>query len=64
MPDYPLTPAGKMVLAIYRQKLRDWPEAAGFPDPATIPQPEDWAAYKCIDQAESNGIIENEAVAI
>ena len=46
MPDYPLTPAGKMVLAIYRQKLRDWPETEGFPDPTTMPEPEDWKKYK------------------
>ena len=46
LPDYPLTPAGKMILGIYRQKLRDWPEAAGFPDPTTMPKPEDWKKYK------------------
>jgi len=50
MPDYPLTPAGKMVLAIYRQKLRDWPEASGFPDPTTMPEPEDWKKYKAQEQ--------------
>ena len=50
MPDYPLTPAGKMVLAIYRQKLRDWPETEGFPDPETMPEAEDWKKYKAQEQ--------------
>ena len=51
MPDYPLTPAGKMVLAIYRQKLRDWPETEGFPDPTTMPEPEEWKKDKPIEPA-------------
>ena len=50
MPDYPLTPAGKMILGIYRQKLRDWPETEGFPDPTTMPEPEDWKKYKAQEQ--------------
>ena len=51
LPDYPLTPAGKMILGIYRQKLRDWPEVPGFPDISTIPVPEDWSKYKPIEPA-------------
>ena len=39
-----------MVLAIYRQKLRDWPETEGFPDPTTMPEPEDWKKYKAQEQ--------------
>ena len=46
MPDYPLTPAGKMLVSIYRQKLRDWPQTDGFPDTETMPKPEDWAKYR------------------
>ena len=46
MPDYPLTPAGRMLVSIYRQKLRDWPQTDGFPDPETMPKPEDWAKYR------------------
>ena len=51
LPDYPLTPAGKMILGIYRQKLRDWPEVPGFPDISTMPVPEDWSKYKPIEPA-------------
>ena len=46
MPDYPLTPAGRMLVSIYRQRLRDWPEVPGFPDISTMPVPEDWSKYK------------------
>ena len=46
MPDYPLTPTGKMLIRIYRQKLRDWPQTDGFPDVETMPKPEDWAKYR------------------
>ena len=46
MPDYPLTPAGKMLVSIYRQQLRDWPQTDGFPDVETMPKPEDWSKYK------------------
>ena len=49
MPDYPLTPTGKMLIRIYRQKLRDWPQTDGFPDPETMPQPDDWSKYKFED---------------
>ena len=49
MPDYPLTPAGRMLVSIYRQELRDWPQTDGFPDPETMPKPEDWNKYKIID---------------
>lgn len=49
LPDYPLTPTGKMLVRIYRQKLRDWPQTDGFPDPETIPQPDDWSKYKFED---------------
>jgi hypothetical protein len=52
--DFPLKPAGKMLARIYRQKLRDWPQSEGFPDPVTIPQPDDWAAYKYVEQADFN----------
>lgn len=47
LPDYPITPAGRLNLRAYRQALRDWPETAGFPDSA-MPQPENWAAYKTV----------------
>ena len=50
LPDYPLTPAGKMILGIYRQKLRDWPETEGFPDPETMPEAEDWEKYRAQEQ--------------
>ena len=50
LPDYPLTPAGKMILGIYRQKLRDWPQTDGFPDISTMPVPEDWSKYKAQEQ--------------
>ena len=46
MPDYPITPAGRMLAGIYRQKLRDWPQSEGFPDVATLPAPENWDVYK------------------
>ena len=49
MSDYPLTPAGKMLVSIYRQQLRDWPQTDGFPDIETMPKPEDWNKYKIID---------------
>lgn len=48
LPDYPITPAGHLVVKIYRQKLRDWPEVPGFPDISTMPVPEDWSKYKPI----------------
>ena len=51
MPDYPLTPAGKMLVSIYRQQLRDWPQTDGFPDIATMPTAEDWSKYKPIELA-------------
>ena len=46
MPDYPIIPAGRMLAGIYRQKLRDWPQSAGFPDVATLPVPDNWDVYK------------------
>jgi len=49
--DYPITPAGRLVLNVYRQALRDWPESAGFPDMATMPTAEDWSKYKPIELA-------------
>lgn len=49
MPDYPLTPAGRMLVSIYRQRLWDWQQTEGFPDPATMPQPDDWSKYKFED---------------
>ena len=51
MPDYPLTPAEKMLVSIYRQQLRDWPQTDGFPDIATMPTAEDWSKYKPIELA-------------
>ena len=54
MPDYPLTPAGKMLVSIYRQQLRDWPQTHGFPDVETMPKPEDWSKYK-YDEMVING---------
>ena len=51
MPDYPLTLAGKMLVSIYRQQLRDWPQTDGFPDIATMPTAEDWSKYKPIELA-------------
>ena len=49
--DYPITPAGRLVLNVYRQALRDWPASAGFPDVATMPAAEDWSKYKPIEPA-------------
>ena len=49
--DYPITPAGRLVLNVYRQALRDWPEVPGFPDISTMPVPEDWSKYKPIEPA-------------
>ena len=49
LPDYPITPAGRLVLKVYRQALRDWPESPGFPDVATMPAGEDWSKYKPVD---------------
>lgn len=51
LPDYPITPAEHLVVKIYRQKLRDWPEVPGFPDISTMPVPEDWSKYKPIEPA-------------
>ena len=51
LPDYPITPAGRLVVRVYRQSLRDWPESAGFPDIATMPAAEDWSKYKPIEPA-------------
>jgi len=44
--DYPITPAGKLIVKTYRQKLRDWPSTEGFPDLSTMPQPENWSIYR------------------
>jgi len=46
IPDYPITPAGRMLAGIYRQKLRDWPQSDGFPNTSTLPDPENWNVYK------------------
>ena len=54
MPDYPLTPAGRMLVSIYRQQLRDWPQTDGFPDVETMPIPGDWAKYR-YDEMVING---------
>lgn len=48
--DYPITPAGRLLLKAYRQSLRDWPGSIGFPDVSTMPAPADWGAYKPIEQ--------------
>lgn len=39
-----LTAAQYSTLLVYRQKLRDWPAAAGFPADATRPVAPDWLA--------------------
>jgi hypothetical protein len=49
LPDYPITPAGRLVASKYRQDLRDWPDSPGFPDIATLPQLIDWAAYSPVN---------------
>jgi len=49
--DYPITPAGRLILRAYRQSLRDWPKSAGFPDMETMPIAADWGAYKPIEQS-------------
>ena len=54
--DYPITPAGRLVLNVYRQALRDWPESAGFPDMATMPIAADWAAYKPKHSEATDGL--------
>ena len=51
LPDYPITPAGRLVIRIYKQVLRDWPKTQGFPDIATMPTAEDWSKYKPIELA-------------
>lgn len=48
--DYPITPAGRLLLRAYRQSLRDWPQSAGFPDVATMPVATDWHVYKPLEQ--------------
>lgn len=37
-----LTTAQYRALQVYRQKLRDWPEAAGFPADSSRPETPDW----------------------
>jgi len=49
LPDYPITPAGRLVIRYYRQALRDWTKTTGFPDIATMPAGEDWSKYKPIE---------------
>lgn len=44
MPDYPLTDAQRGELYAYRQALRDWPAAGGFPTQENRPQPPAWLA--------------------
>jgi len=51
LPDYPITPAGRLVIRTYRQALRDWTKAPGFPDIATMPAGEDWGKYKPVELA-------------
>ena len=45
LPDYPITPAGRLVAKKYRQDLRDWPDSVGFPSIATLPPTPSWSAY-------------------
>lgn len=47
--DYPITPAGRLVVKTYRQALRDWTKTVGFPDVSTMPAGEDWNKYKPIE---------------
>jgi len=49
LPDYPITPAGRLVVKTYRQALRDWTQTPGFPDVATMPTGEDWSKFKPIE---------------
>ena len=49
--DYPITPAGRLVVRTYRQALRDWTKSPGFPDITTMPAGEDWSKYKPIELA-------------
>lgn len=42
--DTTLAAAKFAALLTYRQALRDWPAAAGFPDSAKRPAPPDWLA--------------------
>lgn len=49
LPDYPITPAGRLVVRTYRQALRDWTKTAGFPDVSTMPVGEEWSKYKPIE---------------
>lgn len=51
LPDYPITPAGRLVVRTYRQALRDWTKTSGFPDISTMPAAEDWSKYKPIEVA-------------
>ncbi len=44
MPDYPLTDAQRSEMHVYRQALRDWPAAGGFPTQENRPQPPAWLA--------------------
>ncbi len=49
LPDYPITPAGRLVVRTYRQALRDWTKTPGFPDISTMPTDEDWSKFKPIE---------------
>ena len=51
LPDYPITPAGRLVVRTYRQALRDWTKAPGFPDISTMPAGEEWSKYKPFEMA-------------
>lgn len=59
LPDYPITPFGRWRAQAYRQQLRDWPEAAGFPDPVTMPQPDDWTQYKPQDSILQEEVLDS-----
>jgi|SRR5690606_28440742 len=51
MPDYPLTEAARAELYAYRQALRDWPQASGFPIAESRPQPPAWLAQQFAEAA-------------
>jgi len=49
-PDYPITPAGRLVVTSYRQAMRDWLVSADEPDETTMPQADDWSKYEYSQQ--------------
>lgn len=47
--DYPITPAGRLVVTSYRQAMREWLAGSEDPDEASMPLAEDWSKYEYDD---------------